>query len=99
MGLRPLLIDDTLPLGLDAELRARGRDARHVWPDAYDRDALQAVAESGGVFVTVLDALPAEPGATIAVVHGRDAASRRDVVHRHAHEMASQRAGSTRHYR
>ena len=97
--MRPLLIDDNLPQGLDAELRRRGRDARHVWPAAYDRDALQAVAESGAVFVTVADNLPREPAATVAVVIARDAASRRDVVHRHAHEMAAQRPGSVRRYR
>ena len=96
--MRPLLIDDGLPAGLAAELRARGRDARELWPDASDVEALRTVADSGAVFVTVVDGLPDEPGATVALVAGRDAAGRRDLVHRHAHEMAAQRPGSRRRY-
>ena len=97
--MRPLLIDDGLPAGLAEELRARGRDARRLWPDASDEEALRTVAESGAVFVTAFEPPSAEPGATVAVVGGRGAAARRDAVHRHAHEMAAQRPGSTRHYR
>ena len=96
--MRPLLIDDGLPAGLAVELRARGRDARELWPDASDIEALRTVADSGAVLVTTVEGLPEEPGATVAVVAGRDAAARRDLVHRHAHEMAAQRAGSRRRY-
>jgi hypothetical protein len=98
VGVRSLLIDDGLPAGLAAELRGRGRDARELWPDASDVEALRTVADSGAVLVTTFEALPEEPGATVAVVVGRDAAARRDVVHRHAHEMAAQRTGSRRRY-
>jgi hypothetical protein len=98
VGVRPLLIDDGLPAGLAEELRARGRDARELWADASDLEALRTVADSGAVLVTAVEALPDEPGATVAIVTGRGAAARRDVVHRHAHEMAAQRPGSRRRY-
>jgi hypothetical protein len=98
VGVRPLLIDDGLPAGLAAELRARGRDARELWADASDIEALRAVADSGAVLVTAVEGLPAEPGATVAVVVAHGAAARRDLVHRHAHDMAAQRPGSRRRY-
>lgn len=96
--MRPLLLDDGLPAGLAGELRGRGRDARELWPQASDVEALRAAADSGGVLVTAVDALPARPGATVAVIAVRGAAARRDAVHRHAHEIAAQRAGSVRRY-
>jgi hypothetical protein len=96
--MRPLLIDDGLPAGLAAELRARGRDAREVWADAADIEILRAAADSGAVFVTAAEPVVSEPGATVAVVAVHGAAARRDAVHRHAHEMAAQRPGSRRRY-
>lgn len=96
--MRPLLIDDGLPVGLAEELRSRGRDARRLWPDASDEEALRTVAESGAVLVTAFEPPGAEPGAAVAIVTARGAAARRDVVHRHAHEMSAQRPGSIRRY-
>jgi predicted nuclease of predicted toxin-antitoxin system len=96
---RALLLDDMLPAGLAGELRARGRDARSVaelgLSGATDADVLAAA--DGAVLVTALDDLHA--GATVAVVAGHDAATRRDVVHRWAHAIAVQRPGSVRRYR
>lgn len=87
---RELWIDEGLPAGLAAELRARGRDAREITGPVPDADLLAA---SDAVLVTTLPL----PGA--AVVVGRTAEARRDAVHRHAHEMATQRPGTTRRYR
>ena len=55
----------------ESRRRARGRDARELWPDASDVEALRTVADSGAVFVTAVDGMPDEPGATVAVVAGR----------------------------
>lgn len=87
--MRELWIDEGLPAGLAEELAARGRAARAVAGPVPDAELLAA----GAVLVTTLPL----PGA--AVVSGRDAAARRDAVHRHAHEMASQRPGATSRYR
>ena len=86
---RELWIDEGLPAGLAAELRARGRAAREIEGPIADADLLAADA----VLVTTLPL----PGA--AVVVGRTAEARRDAVHRHAHEMVTQRPGTTRRYR
>jgi hypothetical protein len=93
--MRPLLLDGSLPAGLDAELRARGRSASAAPPDALDA-ALLALPV---VLVTTLPLRPPPGGAAVAMVTARDAAGRRDAVHRHAHAMASQRAGTLRTYR
>jgi hypothetical protein len=87
---RELWIDEGLPAGLAEELRARGRAARAISGPLPDSEVL---ADAGAVLVTTLPL----PGA--AVVVGRTAEARRDAVHRHAHEMAAQRPGSTRRYR
>jgi hypothetical protein len=87
--MRELWIDEGLPAGLADELLARGRPARAIRGPLTDEELLGG----DGVLVTTLPL----PGA--AVVSGRDAAARRDAVHRHAHEMAAQRPGSTRRYR
>lgn len=87
--MRPLWIDEGLPAGLADELRARGREARAIAGPVADADLLAADA----VLVTTLPL----PGAAIVV--GRTPQARRDAVHRHAHEMASQRPGATRRYR
>jgi hypothetical protein len=86
-----LLIDDALPAGLAGELVARGRAARAAAPDATDAELLAADA----VLVTVVELR----GGTVAVIGGRTAAQRRDIVHRHAHAIAAQRPGTTRTYR
>jgi len=96
--MRPLLLDDSLPAGLAAELAARGRPARAVadlgLAGAPDAAVLEAASDA--VLVTTLGF---EPGsAAVAVVAARDAAARREAVHRHAHEMALQRPGSLRRY-
>ena len=88
--MRELWIDEGLPPGLAEELRARGRGARAITGPVPDAELLAA---SAAVLVTTLPL----PGA--AIVSGRDAAARRDAVHRHAHEMATQRLGTTRRYR
>jgi hypothetical protein len=89
--MRTLLIDDALPAGLAEELAARGRPARGLEPGATDAEALAADA----VLVTVVPLR----GGTVAVIGGRSAAERRDIVHRWAHVIAAQRPGSTRQYR
>ena len=86
---RELWIDEGLPAGLAEELRARGRPARAITGPVPDEQLLSGE----GVLVTTLPL----PGA--AVVVGRTAEARRDAVHRHAHEMATQRPGATRRYR
>jgi hypothetical protein len=98
--MRLLVLDDMLPRGLAAELTARGRPARTLaelgLPGAPDSEAVAVV----GVLVTA-DAATADnrpAGATVAVVTAPAGAGRRDVVHRHAHEMAAQRPGSSRRY-
>ena len=88
--MRALLIDEGLPAGLAEELRARGRDAREIAGPVPDAELLTA---ANAVLVTTLPL----PGAAIVV--GRTAEARRDVVHRHAHAMAAQRPGTTRRYR
>jgi hypothetical protein len=87
--MRELWIDEGLPAGLAEELVARGRPARAIAGPVGDEELLAGDA----VLVTTLPL----PGA--AIVTARTAESRRDAVHRHAHEMASQRPGATRRYR
>ncbi|HVL97380.1 MAG TPA: hypothetical protein VM266_16105 [Solirubrobacteraceae bacterium] len=94
--MRPLLIDDALPAGLELELRARGRRADRVAADATDEEALAAAEAEGAVLVTPFE-LP-RGAAAVAVVRPRGAAARRDAIHRHAHAMAAQRPGSLRLY-
>ena len=97
--MRELILDEMLPAGLEAELRARGRAARRLEPAGLtDAEALEAARD--GVLVTA-DQATAErrpAGATVALVMARAGAPRRDAVHRHAHEMSSQRPGSLRRY-
>jgi predicted nuclease of predicted toxin-antitoxin system len=98
--MKPLLLDDSLPASLAAELERRGRPARSVrdlgLAGAPDAAVLEAAAASGAVLVTVAQ-LSGEHAA-VAVVGGRDETARREIVHRHAHEMAVQRSGSVRRY-
>jgi hypothetical protein len=96
---RPLLIDDALPHSLAGELIARGRDAGVVDGTATDQELLAAADAAGAVLVTSHDDWPAHPPAPVAIVVARTMAARRDVVHRWAHAMAAQRAGSVRRYR
>jgi hypothetical protein len=95
-----LLLDDSLPGSLAAELERRGRPARSVrdlgLAGAPDAAVLEAAASSGAVLVTAVALSGAR--AAVAVVAGRDETSRREIVHRHAHEMAVQRPGSVRRY-
>ncbi len=88
--MRELLIDEGLPAGLAEELRARGRPARATQGTVTD---FALLADPAAVLVTTLPL----PGAAIVV--GKTAEARRDAVHRHAHEMATQRPGATRRYR
>ena len=95
-----LVLDDMLPRGLAGELAARGRPARTLaelgLEGAPDSEAVAVV----GVLVTADEATartrPA--GGTVALVAAPAGSNRRDVVHRHAHEMAAQRPGSLRRY-
>lgn len=97
--MRPLVLDDMLPAALAGELRARGRAARGLEPDGLT-DAEAAEAARDGVLVTADPATAAArpAGIAVALVTAAPGAPRRDVVHRHAHEMASQRPGSLRRY-
>ncbi len=88
--MRELILDDMLPRGLAAELRARGRPARTLAELGLEGATDEAVAALDGVLVTTARVA----GATVALVAG----ARREAVHRHAHEMAAQRPGSTRRY-
>jgi hypothetical protein len=87
---RELILDDMLPRALAQELRGRGRPARTVAELGLEHATDAELAGLDGVLVTTV----AVPGATVALVRG----NRREAVHRHAHEMASQRPGSTRRY-
>lgn len=100
--MRELLLDDGLPASLAVELERRGRAARTV-RDAGLESASDAelLARAGDVvIVTTHAALASErhPGATVAVIAGHDEPARRELVHRHAHAIAAQRAGSARRY-
>ncbi len=97
--MRDLVLDEMLPVGLEDELRARGRPARRLEPAGLtDAEALEAARD--GVLVTAdqatADGRPA--GMTVALVVARPGTSRREAVHRHAHEMSAQRPGSVRRY-
>jgi hypothetical protein len=97
---RELILDDMLPRDLAAELCARGRPARTLaelgLAHAADRDA----ASVDGVLVTADEATARDrpPQTTVALVAARPGPARREAVHRHAHEMAAQRPGSSRRY-
>ena len=101
--MRLLLLDDALPATLAAELERRGRPARSVAEEdhagATDAEVLALTAREDAVLVTTEERLPSVrgTGAAIAVVRG-DEATRRETVHRWAHEMAAQRPGSRRRY-
>ena len=100
--MRELLLDDGLPASLAVELGRRGRPTRTVrdtdLEGATDAELLAATGDA--VLVTTEPALAGNrpPGATVAVVSGRDDAARREVVHRHEHAIAAQRPGSARRY-
>ncbi len=79
-----LILDAGLPRDLAAELRARGREA-HTIPAALPDDA---VAELDGVVVTTDHATWRLCPRAALVPPG---AAGRDVVHRHAHELATLR--------
>lgn len=95
---RPLVLDESLPDPLAAELRARGHDARTLAelgvPGAGDAEVLAAAVAADGVLVTGDPHMAGQAGgAAVAVVAppppGRPLdAWRRDVVHRWAPEMA-----------
>jgi len=92
---RALLLDDAFPLSLAAELRARGRPAVHVREASLEAasDAHLGARSSDATLVTTT---PLAGGHVAIVVAGTDA-GRREAVHRHAHEMAVQRAGVRRY--
>ncbi len=91
--MRRLILDDMFPADLAEQLRARGRDAVSVGELGLAGASDGALAAVDGVLVTTVAA-----GGTVALVRAVGAAARRDVVHRHAHEMAAQRPGSVRRY-
>ncbi len=92
--MRELILDDMLPRALAGELRARGRPARTVADLGLEGATDAELAALDGVLVTTTPLF----AATVALVGGRDAAARREAVHRHAHAMTTQRPGSTRRY-
>jgi hypothetical protein len=85
---RELWIDEGLPAGLAEELAARGRRARSVTGTVPDTE----LSRDDVILVTTL------PLEGAAVITARDAAGRRDAVHRYAHAIAAQRPGATRRY-
>jgi predicted nuclease of predicted toxin-antitoxin system len=98
---RLLLLDENLPRRLATELTARGRHARSLRGPASDSELIASL-DADVVLVTTDGALPREfrrSGATLAIVHARDEATKRETVHHWAHRMAAQPAGSVRHYR
>ena len=106
--MRPLLLDDAFPLSLAAELRARGRAAVHVREAGLEsasdehlaaraRDAVLVTATPGSG-VAVAQQQPLTP-VLQATVRASGDAERREVVHRFAHEMATQRVASRRYPR
>ena len=98
---RTLLLDENLPRRLADELTARGRPARSVRGPAPDSELIASLTPDV-VLVTTDLALPrafARSGATLAIVHASDEAAKRETVHHWAHRMATQPAGSVRHYR
>ena len=88
--MRELILDDMFPRSLAGELRARGRPARTVGELGLHAATDAELGALDGVLITTVPV----PGATVALVRG----NRREAVHRHAHEMASQRPGSLRRY-
>ena len=99
---RLLLLDEGLPRRLADELAARGRPARALRGPVADAELIASLGD-GDVLVTTDTALPREHrralrGRAVAVVvaHGEDA--KRETVHRWAHVMAGQAAGSARRY-
>lgn len=98
--MRILVLDDMLPRGLAEELVARGRPARTLSELGLEGAPDSTAVAVMGVLVTADEATAGNrpPGATVAVVSARPGAPRRDIVHRHAHEMAAQRPGSSRRY-
>jgi hypothetical protein len=92
VDMRRLILDDGLPQDLAAELRARGRPAEHVTELDLQGATDDELLALDAVVVTTVPIH--RPGATVAVVRGAG----REAVHRHAHEMASQRPGSVRRY-
>ena len=97
--MRELILDEMLPAALAGELAARGRAARGLEPRGQ-LDAAALAAARDGVLVTADPATAQDrpAGSTVALVTAPAGAARRDVVHRHAHEMAAQRPGSLRRY-
>ncbi len=95
--MRRLVLDDGLPAELAAELERRGRPATTIAAlglrEATDAEAVRV----DGVLVTTDRATAATRGGTVALVPPGVAG--RDAVHRHAHELAAQRPGSSRTYR
>jgi hypothetical protein len=98
--MRLLILDDMLPHGLADELAARGRPARTLEELGLQGAPDSKVVGVVGVLVTADEATAAvrARGATVALVTARPGAPRRDVVHRYAHEMATQRPGTVRRY-
>jgi predicted nuclease of predicted toxin-antitoxin system len=98
---RVLLLDENLPRRLADELAARGRQARSLRGPASDSELITSLT-ADVVLVTTDAALPRgfpRSGATLAIVHARDEAAKRETVHHWAHRMAAQPVGSVRHYR
>ena len=100
--MRELLLDDGFPTSLALELERRGRPARTVRDAALEgaTDAELLAGARDAVVVTTEPGLAERrpPGATVAVIAARGEAARRELVHRHAHAIATQRPGSARRY-
>lgn len=96
--MRELILDASLPPGLAAELRARGRPARTATEMGLGGASDRAVAAACDAGDLVLVTTVAVEGATVAVVDAAAGPARREIVHRHAHEIARQRAGTLRRY-
>jgi hypothetical protein len=98
---RRLVLDENLPRRLAGELTARGRPARSLRGSVSDSELIASLTQEV-VLVTTDLALPRafpRSGATLAIVHASDEAAKRETVHHWAHRMATQPAGSVRHYR
>ncbi|HEX8101251.1 MAG TPA: hypothetical protein VF533_01430 [Solirubrobacteraceae bacterium] len=101
MAARLIVLDDGLGPALADELSARGRPATTVaalgLAGAGDADVLAAVAARDGVLVALHPLGVRTLAAPVAHVVAREAAARRDAVHRHAAAIAAQRRGLRRY--
>ena len=105
---RLLQLDEGLPRRLAAELSARGHPAQALRelrdPPSTDAAVLRALG-ADRILVTTDEDMPREHRgllrelrATVAIVHAESEAAKRETVHRWAHLMAAQPAGTVRRY-